>query len=107
MRMTALARLVGIALLALVLGEGFVSAQATTGSIQGVVTDSQGAAIPGATVTVRNVETDVSRTSVSDGEGFYRFLNLPVGNYEVVVELVVGTHGPSRGWRAAHRWGSR
>jgi hypothetical protein len=86
--MTAFARLVGIALLALVLGEGFVSAQATTGSIQGVVTDSQGAAIPGATVTVRNVETDVSRMSVSDTEGFYRFLNLPVGNYEVVVELV-------------------
>ena len=45
---TAFARLVGLGLLALVLCAGSVAAQATTGSIQGVVTDSQGAAIPGA-----------------------------------------------------------
>jgi hypothetical protein len=81
------ARLGGLGLLALVLCAGSVAAQATTGSIQGVITDSQGAAIPGATVTVRNVETNVSRTLVSDAEGNYRFLNLPVGNYELVVEL--------------------
>ena len=84
---TAVARLGGLGLLALVLCAGSVAAQATTGSIQGVVTDSQGAAIPGATVTVRNIDTDVSRTLVSDAEGNYRFLNLPVGNYELVAEL--------------------
>jgi hypothetical protein len=87
MATTALARLVGLGLLALVLCTGSVAAQATTGSIQGVVTDSQGAAVPGATVTVRNIDTDVSRTLVSDAEGNYRFLNLPVGNYELVAEL--------------------
>src|SRR4029434_3686328 len=87
MRTTAFGRLVGLGLLAIVRGADSVAAQATTGSIQGVVTDSQGAAIPGATVTVRNVETNVSRTLVSDAEGNYRFLNLPVGNYELVVEL--------------------
>jgi hypothetical protein len=59
----------------------------TSGSIQGVVTDNQGGAIPGATVTARNVETNVSRTLVTDGEGTYRFLNMPVGAYELVVEL--------------------
>ena len=53
--MTAFARLVGLALIALVLGEGFVSAQATTGRILGGVTYSLGAAFPGATVIVRNV----------------------------------------------------
>ena len=42
MRTTAFARLVGLGLLALVLCAGSVAAQATTGSIQGVVTDSQG-----------------------------------------------------------------
>ena len=87
MGMTAFARLVGLALLALVLCAGSVAAQATTGSIQGVVTDSQDAAIPGATVTIRNIDTDVRRTLVSDVEGNYRFLNVPVGNYELVVEL--------------------
>ena len=87
MGMTAFARLVGLALLALVLCAGSVAAQATTGSIQGVVTDSQDAAIPGATVTIRNIDTNVRRTLVSDVEGNYRFLNVPVGNYELVVEL--------------------
>jgi hypothetical protein len=83
----AYGHVVWLGLLILVLSAAAAAAQATTGSIQGVVTDSQGGAIPGATVTVRNVETDVSRTLVSDGEGNYRFLNLPVGNYELVVEL--------------------
>jgi hypothetical protein len=87
MRTTAIARLGGLSLLALVLCAGSVAAQVTTGSIQGVVTDSQGGAIPAATVTIRNVDTDVSRTLVSDVEGNYRFLNVPVGNYELVVEL--------------------
>jgi hypothetical protein len=87
MRTTAFARLVGLGLLMPVLGAASAAAQATTGSIQGVVTDSQDAAIPGATVTIRNVETNVSRTVVSDVEGNYRVLNLPVGNYELVVEL--------------------
>ena len=87
MRTTAIARLVGLSLLALVLCAVSVAAQVTTGSIQGVVTDSQGGAIPGATVTIRNVDTDVSRSLATDVEGNYRFLNLPVGNYELVVEL--------------------
>ena len=39
-----------------------------------------------APVTVRNIDTDVSRT-LTDVEGNYRFLNLPVGNYELVAEL--------------------
>ena len=87
MTTTAFARLVGLGLLSLVLGASFAFAQATTGSIQGVVADTSGGAIPGATVTIRNVETDVSRTLVTDAEGIYRFLNLPVGNYELIVEL--------------------
>ena len=87
MTTTAFGRLVGLGLLSLVLGASSAAGQATTGSIQGTVTDSQGAAIPGATVTVRNIETEVSRSLASDAEGNYRFLNLPVGNYELVAEL--------------------
>jgi hypothetical protein len=65
----------------------FVGAQATTGTIEGIVKDNQGLAVPGATLTVRNVETNVSRSLVSSGDGGYRFLNMPVGNYEITVEL--------------------
>jgi hypothetical protein len=63
------------------------AAQSVTGSIQGTVQDSQGAAVPGVTVNLRNVDTDVSRLAVTDGAGFYRFLNVPVGNYEITAEL--------------------
>src|SRR5579864_5046861 len=57
-----------------------------TSAIIGNVTDSTGAAVAGATVTVRNVETGVSRTIVTDDAGDYRVLSLPVGQYEVRVE---------------------
>ncbi|HWN08878.1 MAG TPA: carboxypeptidase-like regulatory domain-containing protein [Pyrinomonadaceae bacterium] len=58
----------------------------TTGSISGVVTDEKQAVIPNATVTVRNTETNLSRTTQTDNDGNYRFGNLPVGSYEVTVE---------------------
>src|SRR5262245_36488012 len=64
-----------------------VAAQATTGSIEGIVMDNQELPVPGATVTIRNVETNVSRSQVTGPTGNYRFLNMPVGNYELTVEL--------------------
>ena len=47
-------------------------AQQTTGAITGRVTDEQGAAIPGATVTAKNAATGLTRSEVSDAEGLYR-----------------------------------
>ncbi len=58
----------------------------TTGSISGVVTDEKQGVIPNATVTVRNTETNLSRTTQTDSDGNYRVGNLPVGSYEVTVE---------------------
>jgi hypothetical protein len=58
----------------------------TTSAIIGNATDSTGAAVAGATVAVRNVETGVSRTTMTDDAGDYRALSLPVGQYEVRVE---------------------
>ena len=64
----------------------FTNAQSTTGSITGVVTDEQQAAIPNATVTARNTETGFSRTLQTNDEGRYNFVNLPIGSYEISVE---------------------
>jgi Carboxypeptidase regulatory-like domain len=62
------------------------SAQATSGSISGIVTDERQGAISNATVTARNVGTNESRVATVDDEGRYRFSNLPVGNYEITVQ---------------------
>src|SRR5688572_10288510 len=58
----------------------------TTGSISGQVKDEKGAVMPNATVTLRNVATNLSRTSQTDDEGRYRFSNVEVGAYELTVE---------------------
>ena len=62
-------------------------AQQTNGTILGRVLDGQGAAVPGASVTAKNPSTGFTRTVVSDAEGTYRLNALPVGNYEIAVEL--------------------
>jgi hypothetical protein len=62
-------------------------AQQTTGSVTGRVTDEQGGAVPGATVTAKSPSTGFTRTEVSDAEGLYRLNALPVGVYEVTAEL--------------------
>ncbi len=63
------------------------NAQLTTGIITGTVTDQTGAAVPGTTVTVKNVDTGISRTTVTGSTGRYEIPNLPVGNYEVSAAL--------------------
>jgi hypothetical protein len=73
--------------LALIAGAfAHADAQATSGTISGVVTDERQSAIPNATVTARNVGTNESRATNVDSEGRYRFPNLPVGNYEITVQ---------------------
>jgi hypothetical protein len=54
-----------------------------SGSLQGTVQDSTGAAVPGATLTLTNLSTSVSQTTQSDARGDYRFLSLAPGNYMV------------------------
>ena len=85
--MNALRRLSALCALMTLVTAAAAAAQSTTGSIQGTVRDNQEAVVPGAMVTVRNVQTNAVRTAVTDGSGVYRFLNLPVGAYELTVEL--------------------
>src|ERR1019366_2996646 len=63
-----------------------VSAQLPTGTFLGVVKDSSGAVVPDVTITIRNVDTGLSRTATTNSDGDYRVLALPVGNYAVNVE---------------------
>src|SRR5947208_8993390 len=58
-------------------------AQATNGIISGTVTDASGAAVPGVTIQVKNVNTGVTRTVFTNEQGRYRVPDLLVGEYEV------------------------
>jgi hypothetical protein len=62
-------------------------AQAANGNIEGLVRDTTGAALPGVTVTVTNMDTGTSRTSITNDEGVYRAILLPLGRYRIVAEL--------------------
>src|SRR5262245_14796484 len=63
------------------------AAQTVTGTLQGTVVDTTGAAIPGAAVTIRNTETGYVREAVSNDKGFYNATFLPLGRYRVSVAL--------------------
>ncbi len=73
--------------IALLLAELTASAQLTTGTISGTVTDSSGAAAPGAAITVKNADTGITRSTVTGPRGRYEVTNLAVGNYEVSASM--------------------
>ena len=62
------------------------NAQTFRGTILGTVTDSSGAAVSGATVSVKNTETGLLRTVNSGDDGSYSAPELPIGTYSVTVE---------------------
>ncbi len=57
-----------------------------SGNVQGVVSDPAGAAINGASVQLRNVDTAVTAAVITTGSGNYRFNSLPPGNYVLTAE---------------------
>src|SRR5436309_12692320 len=66
---------------------GLSFGQSTTQSVQGLVTDTSGAIVPGATVTLTNAGTGVSRTVTTNESGNYSFPLIQVGNYDLKVEI--------------------
>ena len=62
-------------------------AQVLYGSIVGSVTDGSGAALPGATVTIEQAETKLTRELVTDANGVYHFTAVPSGTYTVSVKM--------------------
>lgn len=79
---TRYAVLFGVAVL-LLLNVVTVFGQEYRGTITGIVTDPNGAVIPGATVTIQNVETNVTSTATTNNEGAYSFPLLLPGRYKV------------------------
>ncbi len=76
-----------VLLMSVILGGHLVSAQVTTATISGVVQDTSGAVVPGASVTVRNLDTGIARSVTTDERGRYTASNLTLGNYEVEGQL--------------------
>jgi outer membrane receptor protein involved in Fe transport len=74
-----------LSLVALLFGTMFVSAQTFRGGVQGTVTDSSGASVADAQVTVTSPETGLTRTAQTDPSGAYAFTELPPGNYNLTV----------------------
>jgi|CXWL01.1.fsa_nt_gi hypothetical protein len=64
-----------------------VSAQSTTGAIVGVVTDPDGAALPGVQVNAANPATGFSRTVTTGADGSFRLAALPAGTYNVTAQI--------------------
>jgi Carboxypeptidase regulatory-like domain len=66
---------------------GYAWAQAGTATVYGDVRDQQGAALPGAAVTLSSVDTSATRSTVASETGGYRFVALTPGAYSLKVEL--------------------
>jgi hypothetical protein len=71
----------------MLLAAAHLHAQGATAAISGTVLDPTGAAIPGASITVRNLGTTFTRTVISDDQGRYVAPELPIGEYEVQASL--------------------
>ncbi len=79
--------LAAVLLTALIAAPAWAQSQAANGTIEGTVADSSGGVLPGVTVTITNTDTGLERSLVSNAEGQYRGLLLPLGNYRVAAEL--------------------
>jgi len=73
-------------LFALISLTSFLSAQSSTGTIQGTVVDPQGAVIPNASVTITNAGTNRAVQVNSNGEGLFSLPSLDPGPYSVQVK---------------------
>ncbi len=63
----------------------FAQSGVATADLTGVVTDPQGGVVPGATVTLRNVDTNIERTVTTNADGRYTLTGVPPANYELTI----------------------
>jgi hypothetical protein len=74
-------------------------AQFETASVLGTVRDATGAVVPGAAVTLLNVDTGVAQSKTSDADGNYEFFTVRIGTYRVSAELTGFTPAAVEGVR--------
>ncbi|PYS38356.1 MAG: TonB-dependent receptor [Acidobacteria bacterium] len=89
-RGTSFCRLImslNVMVISIVLATGLVFGQGFSAAISGFVRDTTGAVIPGVTVTVKHIESGLTRTAVTSENGGYTIPLLPVGPYELTTDL--------------------
>src|ERR671939_213523 len=75
-----------LSIFALVLLAAAAHAQTATGGVNGTVTDPNGAAVPGASVTLVNRATNIETRATANEGGYYTFVNVSPGTYVLKVE---------------------
>src|SRR5580693_6971197 len=63
-----------------------VAGQQITGSIRGTVLDPSGAIVQAATVTAKQIETGLTRVVITDRQGEYVLVELPIGHYQLEIQ---------------------
>src|SRR3978361_296905 len=76
-----------LALVVNLIGTGPLAAQISTSSVEVVVTGTDGAPLPGVTVTLKNQETGLTRTDVTGERGIATLEALPPGTYKADIAL--------------------
>ena len=76
-----------VLVLQLIAQHSLAQSAASSGAISGTVTDSSGAVIPGATVTINNPVSQYTRVSSTDNTGHFQFPNIPFNTYHMTVTM--------------------
>src|SRR5690242_10677585 len=84
--MRSRSRQLAVLIVSLISLSTFLLAQSATTSVHGTITDAKGAVVVGATVTISDPATGLSRTITTGSQGEYQFLELPPATYELVVK---------------------
>lgn len=86
MRRTVFSLFKGLGAITFVLVFSIVATAQFRAGMQGTISDSNGAAVPGATITLLNKSTNQTQSTTTNADGFYRFSTLTPGSYTVTVE---------------------
>src|SRR3954470_8066985 len=84
--MKLLCTCVFILLVTIFLLAGVALSQSGQGSVEGTITDTSGAVVPGVNIKLTNAGTGLSFTTASNESGYFRFPVVPVGTYDLTAE---------------------
>jgi hypothetical protein len=80
-------RLLELSVFLATVSASILTAQTFRGTLLGTITDPTGAVIPGASISVKNMDTGIERMTQSNSDGAFRVPELPVGRYSVTVTM--------------------